>query len=557
MPNGRKSKAPKKLKKMFRKYKKRYVLPVLAAGMLFVGSSFKDDFFEIAKQIEIFTTLFKTVNQNYVDEVNPAELMDKAIKSMLADLDPYTNYFNEQDVVKFKINNTGEYTGIGAMISRKEDKLIIKEPYKGYPADKAGLKAGDAIIQIGDVLLADFKDDASQLLKGAKNTKVAVKYLRQGKTMETTIVLDEVEINAVPYFGMVDTKTGYIVLSAFNRKTTTETKEALEKLKSQGAERIILDLRGNPGGLLNEAVNICSLFVPKGETIVTTKSKNEKYNATYKTTREPVDLTIPLAIIIDGKSASASEIVSGALQDLDRAVVIGSRSFGKGLVQRPLDMTYGTQVKVTISRYYTPSGRCIQALDYGRKDKDGKAQKTEKFNAFKTKKGRTVYDGGGIQPDIEMEETKMSTIAEVLQKNDAIFNYATAYYYRNPNVGNAIPALTDADYVDFKAFLKKEKISFDTETELALKATLEKAKKEKIDESIKAQYDVLFAALQKSEEALLDKHRKEIKRLILDELIRRYQYKEGLYQYYVKNNSEIARATQLLANPSEYQKILQ
>lgn len=557
MLNGRKSKAPKKLKKMFRKYKKRYVLPVLAAGMLFVGSSFKDDFFEIAKQIEIFTTLFKTVNQNYVDEVNPAELMDKAIKSMLADLDPYTNYFNEQDVVKFKINNTGEYTGIGAMISRKEDKLIIKEPYKGYPADKAGLKAGDAIIQIGDVLLADFKDDASQLLKGAKNTKVAVKYLRQGKTMETTIVLDEVEINAVPYFGMVDTKTGYIVLSAFNRKTTTETKEALEKLKSQGAERIILDLRGNPGGLLNEAVNICSLFVPKGETIVTTKSKNEKYNATYKTTREPVDLNIPLAIIVDGKSASASEIVSGALQDLDRAVVIGSRSFGKGLVQRPLDMTYGTQVKVTISRYYTPSGRCIQALDYGRKDKDGKAQKAEKFNAFKTKKGRTVYDGGGIQPDIEMEETKMSTIAEVLQKNDAIFNYATAYYYRNPNVGNAIPTLTDADYADFKAFLKKEKISFDTETELALKATLEKAKKEKIDESIKTQYDALFAALQKSEEALLDKHQKEIKRLILDELIRRYQYKEGLYQYYVKNNSEIARATQLLANPSEYQKILQ
>lgn len=557
MPNGRKSKAPKKLKKMFRKYKKRYVLPVFAAGMLFISSSFKDDFFEIAKQIEIFTTLFKTVNQNYVDEVNPAELMDKAIKSMLADLDPYTNYFNEQDVVKFKINNTGEYTGIGAMISRKEDKLIIKEPYKGYPADKAGLKAGDAIIQIGDVLLADFKDDASQLLKGAKNTKVAVKYLRQGKTMETTIVLDEVEINAVPYFGMVDAKTGYIVLSAFNRKTTTETKEALEKLKSQGAERIILDLRGNPGGLLNEAVNICSLFVPKGETIVTTKSKNEKYNATYKTTREPVDLNIPLAIIVDGKSASASEIVSGALQDLDRAVVIGSRSFGKGLVQRPLDMTYGTQVKVTISRYYTPSGRCIQALDYGRKDKDGKAQKAEKFNAFKTKKGRTVYDGGGIQPDIEMEETKMSTIAEVLQKNDAIFNYATAYYYRNPNVGNAIPTLTDADYADFKAFLKKEKISFDTETELALKATLEKAKKEKIDESIKTQYDALFAALQKSEEALLDKHQKEIKRLILDELIRRYQYKEGLYQYYVKNNSEIARATQLLANPSEYQKILQ
>ncbi|MFY7758945.1 MAG: S41 family peptidase, partial [Flavobacterium stagni] len=294
-----------------------------------------------------------------------------------------------------------------------------------------------------------------------------------------------------------------------------------------------------------------------GETIVTTKSKNEKYNATYKTTREPVDLNIPLAIIVDGKSASASEIVSGGLQDLDRAVIIGSRSFGKGLVQRPLDMTYGTQVKVTISRYYTPSGRCIQALDYAHKGKDGKAVKADKFNAFKTKKGRTVYDGGGIQPDIEMAETKTSTIAEVLQKNDAIFNFATDYYYRHPNQGATVPTITDADYADFKAYLKKEKINFDTETELALKATLEKAKKENVDEAIKTQYEALYAALQKSEEALLDKNQKEIKRLLLDELIRRYQYKEGLYQYYVKNNAEIARATQLLANPSEYQKILQ
>ncbi|RAR72859.1 S41 family peptidase [Flavobacterium aciduliphilum] len=544
---------------MIKYLKKRYVIPFLAAGFLFVGASFKDDFFEIAKQIEIFTTLFKTINQNYVDEVNPAELMDKAIKSMLDDLDPYTNYFNEQDVVKFKINNTGEYTGIGAMITRKEDKLIIKEPYKGFPADKAGLKAGDAIIQIGDVMLSDFKDDASQLLKGAKNTKVDIKYIRQGKTLTGQIVLDEVEIKAVPFFTKIDDKTGYIVLSAFNQKTTQETKEALEKLKADGAERIILDLRGNPGGLLNEAVNVCNLFVPKGETIVTTKSKNPKYNTTYKTTKEPIDVEIPLAIIVDGKSASASEIVSGALQDLDRAVIIGCRSFGKGLVQRPIDMTYGTQVKVTISRYYTPSGRCIQALDYWHKDKDGKAVRTDasKYNAFKTKKGRTVYDGGGIQPDIEMAETKLSTIAEVLQKNDGIFNYVTAYYYKNPNLGDKIPTLTDTDFADFKSFLKKEKISFDTETELALKNTLEKAKKEKIDETIAPQYEQLFNALQKSEETLLDKNQKEIKKLILDEIIKRYQYKEGWHKYNTKNNPEIAKATSLLANPTEYKKILE
>ena len=447
---------------MFYNVKKRYITPIIAAGLLFVGASFKDDFFEIAKQIEIFTTLFKTVNQNYVDEINPSELMDKAIKSMLADLDPYTNYFNEQDVVKFKINNTGEYTGIGAMMTRKEDKLIIKEPYKGYPADKAGLKAGDAIIKIGDVLLSEYKEDASQLLKGVKNTKVDVTYIRQGKTLTTQIILDEVEINAVSFYSKIDDKTGYIVLSAFNRKTTKETKEAIEKLKEQGAERLILDLRGNPGGLLNEAVNVCNLFVPKDEIIVTTKSKNEKYNVTYKTTKEPFDLNIPLAIIVDGKSASASEIVSGALQDLDRAVVVGSRSFGKGLVQRPFDMTYGTQVKVTISRYYTPAGRCIQALDYWHKDKNGKAVRTDAANytAFKTKNGRTVYDGGGIQPDIELEETKKSTIAEVLLKNDAVFNFATQYYYKHPTLGETIPVVSDLDFTDFKAFLKKEKMEF-------------------------------------------------------------------------------------------------
>lgn len=543
---------------MFKKFKKRYIIPVILSGFLLVGSSFREDFFEIAKQIEIFTNLFKTVNMNYVDETNPGEMMDKAIKSMLADLDPYTNYFNEGDVVKFKINNTGEYTGIGAMITRKDGKIIIKEPYKGYPADKAGLKAGDEIFQIGDVNLKDYKEDASALMRGAKNAKVDVKFIRQGKTEKATIVLDEVEVKAVPFYGKVDEKTGYIVLSQFNRKASFETQAALLDLKTQGAERIILDLRGNPGGLLNEAVNICNLFVPKGEVIVTTKSKIEKHNQSYKTTREPIDLDIPVVVLVDGKSASASEIVAGALQDLDRAVVVGSRSFGKGLVQRPLDLTYGTQVKVTISRYYTPSGRCIQALDYSKKDLNGKAIKTDakNFNAFKTKKGRTVYDGGGIQPDVELEETKLSAIAEALQKNDAVFNFATQYFYKNPNLGSTIPSITDNDFADFKAFLKKENFSFDTETEKQLKKTLEAAQNEKIDENIKAEYQNLMTALRKSEDIQLDKNKNEIKDLLLDELIKRYQYKEGLYQYYIQNNSEVKKGTSILANASEYNKIL-
>ena len=543
---------------MYALLKKRYIIPVIASGLLFIGASFKEDFFEVAKQIEIFTTLFKAVNMNYVDNTNPGELMDKAIKSMLADLDPYTNYFNEQDVVKYKINNTGEYTGIGAVITRKETKLIVKEVYKNYPADKAGLKGGDEIIQIGDIVLADFKDDASQLFNGGKNAKVDIKYNRQGKTLSAQLVLEEVDLKAVPFFDKIDDKTGYIVLNQFTNKASAQVKEALEQLKREGAEKIILDLRGNPGGLLNEAVNICNLFVPKDEIIVTTKSKIEKHNITFKTTREPVDLEIPLVVIVDGKSASASEIVAGALQDLDRAVVIGSRSFGKGLVQRPIDLCYGTQIKITISRYYTPSGRCIQALDYSNKDKDGKAIRTAStdYNAFKTRKGRTVYDGGGILPDVVMEESKLSNISDALVKNDGIFNFVTDYYYKNPNLGTTIPTITDKDFMAFKVFLKTEKFSFDTETEVALKKTLAIAKKEKLDESIAVEYQQLLSALQKSKENQLEQNKKEIKNLILDEIIKRFQYKEGLYLYYTKNNSEIKKAVGILNNQLEYNNLL-
>ncbi len=539
-------------------FQKKIIIPIVASGLFFGAVSFKDDFFEIAKQVEIFTEVFKAVNMNYVDQTNPGDLMSKSIRAMLADLDPYTNYFNEADVIKFKINNTGEYTGIGAYISRKEGRVIIKEPYKGFPADKAGLKAGDEITHIGDISMVDYKDDAGQLLKGAKNTKIDIKFLRQGKPQSTQIVLDEVEIKAVPFFGKVDAKTGYIVLTTFSQKASQQVKEALEQLKKEGAERIILDLRGNGGGLLNEAVNICNLFVPKNEVIVTTKSKIEKHNNIYKTMRDPIDLEIPVVVLVDGRSASASEIVAGALQDLDRAVVIGSRSFGKGLVQRPIDLTYGTQVKVTISRYYTPSGRCIQALDYSNKDKDGKAIRTEasNYNNFKTRGGRAVQDGGGVLPDVQLEETKQSNVAKALQKNDGIFDYVTQYYYKNPSLGEKIPTLTDADFADFKTFLKVKKISFDTDTELALKKTLETAKKEKLDESIVTEYNALLSAVQRSEENQLNKSQKEIKNLMLDEIIKRFQYKEGLYKYYINNNFEVKKAVEILANGAEYKKIL-
>lgn len=337
--------------------KKKIIIPILACVVFVSTTAFKNDFFEIAKQIEIFTTLFKELNMNYVDETNPGDLMDTAIKSMLADLDPYTNFMNEQDVEAARINNTGDYTGIGARIKSLKDKLIVIEPYKDYPADQAGLKAGDDIIQIGNTMVSSYDGVAGDLLKGAPDSSIKVTYKRQGETKTAIIKRAEVEIKAVPHFSMIDDKTGYIVLSRFSRKAYAETNYALRDLKAQGAEKIIFDLRGNPGGLLNEAIKIVNLFVPKGQLIATTKSKVKKYNRTYITQNEPIDTAIPLVILIDGSSASASEIVSGALQDLDRAVIVGSRSFGKGLVQRPKPLTYGTQVKITISRYYTPSGR--------------------------------------------------------------------------------------------------------------------------------------------------------------------------------------------------------
>ncbi|WP_338410267.1 S41 family peptidase [uncultured Flavobacterium sp.] len=537
--------------------KKRIIIPIIAISFLCVGASFKGDFFEIAKQLEIFTNLFKLVNQNYVDETNPGDMMDKGIKSMLKELDPYTVFFNEQDVIKFKINNTGEYTGIGAMVSQKEDKLILKEVYKNFSADKAGLKAGDQIIQIEDILLKDFKEDASQLLKGAKNTKIDIVYLRQGQKKKGSIILDEVELKAVPYYKLLENNTGYIVLSKFNEKAAYETKSALLDLKKQGATKIILDLRANPGGLLDQAVSICNLFVPKNETIVTTKSKVEKYNSTYKTKLEPVDLEIPLAIIVNGQSASASEIVAGALQDLDRAVVVGNRSFGKGLVQRPLNMPYGTQVKVTISKYYTPSGRCIQALDYSHKGSDGKAIRTteKNYNAFKTKNGRTVYDGGGIMPDIEVLETKSSSISKALTDNDAIFNYATAFYFKNQNNSNAM--MSSANFDDFKQFVQKNQYKMNTKTELALENTLEVAKAEKIDQNILSEYKMLKLAVEKSNEKDMDKNKAEILMLLNDEIITRFKYKEGLYDFDTQNNAAISKAKEIVNNTTQYYKIRQ
>ncbi|HIC30537.1 MAG TPA: S41 family peptidase [Flavobacteriaceae bacterium] len=538
--------------------KKRILIPVFALTIFITGSAFKSDFFEIAKQIEIFTTLFKELNMNYVDETNPGDLMDNAIKNMLNDLDPYTKFYNEQDVEAERIRRTGDYTGVGAKIRTLKDKLVVVEPYKDYPADKAGLKAGDEIIEVDGIKVDGYEDDASNLLKGAPNSTLNVTYVRQGKTNKTTLTRSEIEINAVPHFSMINETTGYIVLQKFNAKASMQTEYALKDLKAQGAKSIILDLRNNPGGLLREAINIVNLFVPKGQLVVTTKSKVKKYNKTYYTKNEPVDTEIPVVVLINGRSASASEIVSGALQDLDRAVIVGARSFGKGLVQRPKKLTYGTQLKVTISRYYTPSGRCIQSLDYWNRDENGNAVriKQENYHEFKTKNGRKVYDGGGVFPDEALETTKNSAITDAILNSQAIFDFATQYYYNHQIEDINSFQFSDADFNAFKTHLKSSSFEFETETEAALKKAFEVSKTENLNDDIQKEYNALLQHLNETKIQAVDQNKAQLVNLLTDEIVKRYVYREGLYDYYKVNNQEIKTATQILANPNKYNKYL-
>ncbi|WP_031426845.1 S41 family peptidase [Flavimarina sp. Hel_I_48] len=538
---------------------KKKILVSLSLGvLLFTTVSFKSDFFEIAKQLEIFTTLFKEINMNYVDEVNPAELMDSAIKGMLQDLDPYTNYWTEQEVEDARITNSGQYTGIGAAVLTKDKNITLMEVYKGYPADQAGLKAGDELIAIGGVNLAEFENDAGDLLKGAPGTEIPIVYKRQEKQLETTIKREEIEVKAVPFYSLMPNNVGYIVLSQFNRKASAETEAAIKDLKEKGATSLVLDLRGNPGGLLTEAINVSNLFLPKGKLITTTKSTIKKYNKDYLTTNEPLDAQIPLAVLINGRSASASEIVSGSLQDYDRAVVIGARSFGKGLVQRPKELTYGTQVKITISRYYTPSGRCIQALDYWHRDEEGNAVRrgVADYNEFTTTNGRTVYDGGGILPDVEVPSAKLSAITEALLSDFAIFDFATRYYYNHTFKDLKDFKFTNGDYRDFEAYLKSSGFVYRTETEKALEKAYLISKTDDLQQDISSTFSELSKTIDIAKEKELKEKENEISKLLIDELVKRYFYRDGLYRYQLENNEVIKQAVAVLQDTRQYTEIL-
>ncbi len=524
-----------------------------------VSVSYKSNFFEVAKQIEIYTTLFKELNMYYIDDTNPAELTDSAINKMLQGLDPYTRFYDEQGVENARINAIGEYGGIGAISSYVNDKLIIIEPHEGAPADKAGIKAGDEIVKVNDVLVKDYKNNAvSSLLQGIPDTKVKIELKRQNKTFEVELTREKIEVNPVPYYTMIDDELGYISFIKFNKKASSEVKSAFEDLKSQGMKKLVLDVRGNLGGLVNEAIEIVNFFIPRDEVVVTTKAKVKKWSDTYKTKKEPIDLEIPIVVLIDGRSASASEILAGSLQDLDRAVIVGERSFGKGLVQRYRKLTYGTQLKLTISKYYTPSGRSIQELDYTNRDENGDVPKfsDKRRNPFKTRNGRTVYDGGGIQPDIKFKKPARTNATEALFKSQAIFDFATNYYYQNPTVTESKEfEISNTDYESFISFLKSDNSSFKTSSELNFERAMDEAKKGS-HKALEKSFNDLMENLKIMKIEQLNRNKEEIKSRLKAEIVKRYYHKKGEYINKVYSDKHIREAVEILKDDRKYTKIL-
>lgn len=534
---------------------KRYQVVILLVGVLTISYSFQSKFFEVAKQLEIYTTLYKELNMYYVNEINPAEFTNKAIKNTLEDLDPYTNYYDEQEVEEARIRREGEYAGIGVAVYYDEKGITLSEIYKGYEADKKGLKAGDIITKVDGQPLQNMEvEELSQFLKGAPNSSVSIEIDRQGEKQTLTVTREKVVVNPVPFYDMIDEETGYIILTRFNEKASSEVKKAYKALKERGMKQLVFDLRSNPGGSLLEAINISNFFLPKGSTIVSTRAKVKKWSNTYRASNNPLDLEIPIAVLVNGRSASASEIVSGALQDFDRAVVLGERSFGKGLVQRYRELNYGTQLKVTISKYYTPSGRCIQELDYANRDENGNVPKFSDgtVTAFKTKNGRTVYDGGGIQPDIEVGFSKRTEATDELIRSRAIFNFVTDYYYKNPSIASS-KEYNFQDFKKFQDYLLKTDKTFQTKQEKMFSKAFETMDDEKM---ISREYQQIQKKLNQDKVSEISKNEDYLKDVIQNEVLTRYYYKEGSFENKLAKDKVIAEALKVLKNNEQYTKIL-
>ncbi len=542
------------------------------AGIVIVGIcvfaisffSFKQDDknFQIAKNLDIYYTLFRELNLFYVDEVDPTKLVKTSIDKMLESLDPYTNFIPEDDVEDFRFMTTGEYAGIGALISKQHGKIIIAEPYEGFPAQKSGLRAGDVLLEVAGKSTEKLStEDVSALLKGPANKPVTVKVLRYGqkKPMEIEIVREKIQIDPVPYYGMLDKETGYIRLSNFTENCTERVKMALIELKEkQGAKTLVLDLRSNPGGLLMEAVRMANLFVPKGQEIVSTRGKVKQWDKVYTATENPVDTLMPIAVLVNRGSASASEIVAGAIQDLDRGMIIGTRTFGKGLVQTTRDLSYNAKLKITTAKYYIPSGRCIQALDYTHRNEDGSVGiiPDSLISKFKTKKGRIVFDGGGVAPDLAVEDETLSNLTTSLVSGSVIFDYATYFNSKTEKIPAAEEfEVTPEIYADFVKYVKEQDFKYESKTEEELDNLLEVAKREKYYDISKEEFDKLKSKLGHNLDQDLEHFKKEVSELLTDEIVSRYYYQKGAIKAALKEDMDIKKAVEILHKPDGYASI--
>ncbi len=548
-------KVAKKIVKRMKKALLLIAVLALSTGLF----AFKSDFFEVAKQMEIYTTLFKELNMYYIDEINPAQLTESAINNMLEELDPYTRYYDEQGVEEVRINSSGEYSGIGAEARYYDRKLVISEVFEGYSAEEEGIKVGDQVLKIDDVEVSDFDSErVINLLMGVPDSEVNLLINRNGIEKSFTIKREKILVDPVPHFQMVSDDIGYIAFDRFNNKASSSVKNAFVDLKSKGMNKLILDLRGNPGGLLSEAIDITNFFVPKNEVVVSTKAKLKKWSEVYRTRYEPIDLDIPVVVLIDGRSASASEIVAGSLQDLDRAVIVGERSFGKGLVQRYRNLTYGTKLKLTISKYYTPSGRNIQELDYThRNGADVPKFSDATRNEFKTSNGRVVYDGGGIEPDVEVDKSKETEATKALMQSDALFNFANAYYYKNSQIDQPEDyVLADREYNEFLNYLRVGKSNFRTRSEDKFEKAFRTSREENLDAGISNSYDRLLEELQEQKISEIRKNEDRIKEKLTDEILRRYYFKKGEYQNHIAQSPYIKEAISILDDENRYRSIL-
>lgn len=540
----------------------RFILILIVGIQLGVSAQVQNSSsFEISKNLDIMTTLYKELNNNYVDDVNYGDLMKTSIDAMLEKLDPYTVFISEAEIEDYTFMTTGQYGGIGALIHKQGNSVVISEPYENSPAHKAGLQAGDRIIKINDNdATSKSVSDVSQLLKGQPGTKLKLLINRDGMDMERTVIRENVSIPNVAYSSLLDDGIGYIKLTGFTQNSGKEVKDALLKLRESGKlTGLILDLRDNGGGLLNEAVSITNLFVKKGELVVSTKGKTPDRNKSYKTMLQPIEPNLPLVILVNGMSASASEIVAGAIQDLDRGVIVGERTFGKGLVQNIIPLSYNTQMKITVAKYYIPSGRCIQSVDYAHRDSLGRTLSIPDSlrNPFKTKEGRTVYDGAGIEPDVHIEEPLMSNISLSLYSKYLFFDYANKFRRTHDTIPPAKDfQITDAIYNDFVNWLKDKEYDYVSRSEKMLAELRKTAESEKTYDDLKSDIDLLESKMIHNKEADLVKFRPEIEKILKNEIVARYYNQKGRVEAAITDDIEVKEARQLIKDSKTYTGIL-